>query len=181
MSQTEQPEYLTIARIRRVWGRRGEVAAEILTDFPDRFQPQTEFVLLLRGARQTLALENAWAHKGLLNLKFAGFDSITAAEALVGAEIQIPLDSRRELQPGEIYLSDLVGCAVMEDGAVLGEVEAIEQTGAAPLLQVRTADGELLIPFAEEICRTVDLEHKQVHVKLPAGLKELNQRSHGPE
>jgi len=182
--EATETDYLTIARIRKVWGRRGEVAAEVLTDFPERFQAGEAFTLLHREERKSLELESVWFHKGLATLKFRGFDSISAAETLVGAEIQIPLAGRMPLDPGQVYLSDLVGCAVLEeggvegqvvDGNVLGEVEAVQQTAGAPLLQVRTADGELLIPFAEEICRTVDIERKRILVRLPEGLKELNQ------
>lgn len=177
MSENKDSDYLTIARIRKVWGNRGEVAAEILTDFPERFHPGAELLLLERGSRQKLSLESAWFHKGLANLKFQGFNDISAAETLVGREIQIALSDRKPLRRGEIYLSDLVGCEVWEDGKVLGKVETVEQTGGAPLLQVLTGSGELLIPFAEEICRTVDIERRQIHVRLPAGLKELNERS----
>jgi len=170
-------ECLTIARIRKVWGRRGEVAAEILTEFPERFQPGAELLLAGPGLRQQYSLESAWFHKGLVNLKFQGFDSISAAEKLVGREIVIPLSDRKPLRAGHVYLSDLIGCAALEDGESLGIVEAVQETGAAPLLQVRSATGELLIPFAEDICGKVDLENREIHVRLPEGLKELNEIS----
>jgi 16S rRNA processing protein RimM len=180
VSETKESQYLTIARIRKVWGRRGEVAAEILTDFPERFQAGEDVLLMRFGNRETLGLEGVWFHKGLTNLKFRGFDSISAAETLVGAEIQIPFADRMPLDPGEVFLSDLIGCSVLEEGSVLGQVlghvESVQQTGAAPLLQVRTTEGEMLIPFAEEICRTVDIAGKQIHVRLPEGLRELNQK-----
>ncbi len=174
MREPHDSEYLTIARIRKVWGKRGEVAAEVLTDFPERFQPGVELLLCERGSRQWLPLEGAWFHKGLLNLKFRGFDNISAAETLVGREIQIPLSDRKPLGPGQVYVSDLVGCLVLENGKSLGRVEAVEETGAAPLLQVTTPGGELLIPFAEDICTKVDVGSRQIHVRLPEGLKELN-------
>lgn len=178
MPEANETAYVTIARIRKVWGRRGELAAEIQTDFPERFEPGAEVVVFNGRAREKRTLEGVWFHKGLANLKFAGVDSISAAEPLVGGEIQIPLASRKTLAPKQVYLSDLVGCAVVEVGAaaeeLLGTVESIEETGAAPLLNVLTADGELLIPFAEEICRKVDVGAKRIEVRLPAGLRELN-------
>jgi len=177
VSETSESEYLTIARIRKVWGRRGEVAAEILTDFPERFQAGAELLILRSGSRQALPLEGARFHKGLITLKFRGFDSISEAEALVGGEVQIPFASRMPLPPGEVYLSDLVGCAVLEDGRLLGQVESVQDTGAAPLLRVLDAEGELLIPFVEDICRTIDVAAKQIHVRLPEGLQELNKRA----
>ena len=175
MKETSESEYLTLACIRKVQGNRGEVAAEILTDFPERFQPGEEVILSGGAAPQTVFLENVWLHKGRVILKFRGVDSISAAQALVGLRIEIPISERMPLPAGEVYLSDLVGCAVVENGKILGKVEAIENTGAAPLLQVLTPTGELLIPFAEEICRTVDVGRKEIHVRLPEGLKALNQ------
>jgi len=179
VTETPGAEFVTIARIRRAWGRRGEAAAELLTDFLDRFQPGAELTLLVGGARRQMSLESVWYHKGQAILKFRGLDTISAVETLAGAEIQIPPESRKPLAPGEFFLSDLVGCAVLENGQPLGTVEAVEETGATPLLQVLAEGGEILIPFAEEFCRSVDLAGKQIHVRLPAGLIELNRRDEG--
>lgn len=178
MPETNDSEYVTIARIRKVWGRRGELAAEVQTDFPERFEPGSEVIVFDGRARVKRMLEGVWFHKGFANLKFAGVDSISAAEPLVGGEIQIPLASRKTLARDQVYLSDLIGCAVVEDGPageeMLGTVESIQNTGAAPLLTVRTPEGELLIPFAQEICLKVNVEAKRIDVRLPAGLRELN-------
>jgi len=178
LPDTTESEYVTIARIRKVWGRRGELAAEVQTDFPERFEPGSEVLVFNGRAREKRTLEGVWFHKGFANLKFAGVDSISAAEPLVGGEIQIPRADRKALAPDQVYLSDLVGCAVIEVGAageeMLGTVESIQDTGAAPLLNVLTAEGELLIPFAQEICRKVDVGAKRIDVRLPEGLRELN-------
>jgi 16S rRNA processing protein RimM len=174
LGEASNPERLTIASIRRVRGNRGEVAAEVLTDFPERFEAGVELLLSRNGTQRTLALDEAWFHKGMAILKFRGFDSISAAEELVGWDVQIPLSSRKELPAGEVYLSDLVGCSVLENGEILGTVDSIEQTGAAPLLSVHTESGEILIPFVMDICRTVDVVRREVHVTLPEGLKDIN-------
>jgi 16S rRNA processing protein RimM len=168
-----ESEPLTIGRIRRAHGRRGEVAVEILTDFPDRFQAG-ESVLLSNGTGvETTSVEASRFHKGGMIVKFAGIDSIPAAETLVGRWIQVPDSARRALPPRAVYFSDLIGCTVRENGEALGTVEAVEETGAALLLQVRTAEGELLVPFAEEICQTVDVGKREIRVRLPEGLKDL--------
>ena len=165
---------LTIGRIQKSHGNRGELAAEILTDFPDRFQAGKELWLSDGSASQPRVLEGSWFHKGRVILKFLGCDSITAAEALTGLWIEIPRSERRPLPPGIVYLSDLIGCVVRENGQTVGTVEAIEETGATPVLNVRTTEGELLIPFAAEICQTVDVEKQEIQVRLPEGLQELN-------
>ena len=177
MSQKPEFPYLAIGRIRKTHGRRGELAVEILTDFPDRFQPGKEICLGEEGRLQPVILEACWFHKGLAILKFRECDSLSAAEHLVGLWLWIPRSERRELPQGAVYLADLIGCEVIEEARRLGTVEAIEETGAAPLLRVRNPEGDFLIPFAQEICLTVDVESKQIQVRLPEGLLELNRKS----
>ena len=160
-------------------GRRGEVAAEILSDVPDRFTAGMKLLALPRNSiadRRELELEDLWPHKGLLVLKFAGVDSISEAEALVGCELQVPRSQRSELQAGWNYVSDLVGCAVLDHGREIGRIEDVQfGAGEAPFLMVRDAAGRLLeIPFAEAYLDGVDVERKQVRMKLPEGLLEVN-------
>ncbi|MGB7599248.1 MAG: 16S rRNA processing protein RimM, partial [Candidatus Sulfotelmatobacter sp.] len=104
-------------------GRRGEVAAEIFSRVPDRFSPGMKLLALPREAevqRRELEVEELWPHKGLLVFKFAGVDSISQAETLVGCELQVPQGQRSKLQPGWNYVSDLVGCSVMDAGHEIG-------------------------------------------------------------
>jgi 16S rRNA processing protein RimM len=173
-------EFLTIGKILKPHGRRGEVAVEVLTDFPDRFAAGAEVLLRNNTGAQAARVEESRSHKGRVILKLAGCDSISAAEALVGLWIEVPGTERKVLPRGVVYLADLVGCAVREGGETLGTVEAVQEqdekgeSGAPVLLQVRTPGGELLIPFAAEICRRVDVEGRQIEVRLPEGLRDLN-------
>ncbi|MGA7514509.1 MAG: ribosome maturation factor RimM, partial [Candidatus Sulfotelmatobacter sp.] len=177
-------EFITLARVVKTQGRRGEVAAEILSDAPDRFAAGMKLLALPRDSnvdrretdRRKLELEDLWPHKGLLVLKFAGVDSISDAETLVGCELQVPRSQRSELQTGWNYVSDLVGCEVLDHGREIGRIEDVQfGAGEAPLLMVRDAGGRLLeIPFAEAYLDGVDVERKQVRMKLPEGLLEVN-------
>ena len=170
------PEFVTVARIRRSQGRRGEVAAELLTDFPERFRPGTSFELWKDGQpRREVRLEVSWPHKGSIILKFAGVEDIGGAQALAGWEVQVPYEERMPLPASAVYLSDLEGCTVMERGEPLGTIERVDTGPGTPLLVVATAQGELLIPFAEAICKRVDVAAKVVEVDLPKGLRDLNQ------
>jgi 16S rRNA processing protein RimM len=164
-------------------GRRGEVAAEIHSDVPGRFVPGMHVTAVLRqpeGIRRGLEVEELWPHKGLLILKFAGIDSISDAEALVGSELQIPRSERAALAPGWNYVSDLVGCSVLENGREIGKIEDVQfGAGEAPLLVVADANNvdaktKIEIPFAEAYLEGVDLSRKQVRMKLPEGLLEVN-------
>ena len=159
-------------------GRRGEVAGEILSDVPDRFVLGMKLLALPRNAesRRELEVEELWPHKGLLVLKFAGVDSISEAEPLVGCELQVPNSQRSELQAGWNYVSDLVGCTVLDQGREIGRLEDVQfGAGEAPLLIVRDAAKRVLeIPFAGAYLESVDVTRKQILMKLPEGLLEVN-------
>jgi 16S rRNA processing protein RimM len=159
-------------------GRRGEVASEILSDIPDRFAIGMKLLVLPRdsASRREVEVEELWPHKGLLVLKFAGVDSISEAETLVGSELQLPRSQRSKLDAGWSYVSDLVGCLAFDREREVGRVEDVQfGAGEAPLLIVRDAAARLVeIPFAEAYIESVDVQQKQVHMKLPEGLLEVN-------
>jgi 16S rRNA processing protein RimM len=160
-------------------GRRGEVAGEVLSNIPGRFVVGMKLLALPRapnGPRRELEVEGLWPHKGLLVLKFAGVDSISEAETLVGCELQLPRSQRSKLQAGWNYISDLIGCTVLDHGREIGRIEDVQfGAGEAPLLIVRDLTGRLLeVPFAEAYLDSVEVERKQVRMKLPEGLLEVN-------
>ena len=160
-------------------GRRGEVAGEIYSNVPDRFAVGMKLLALPQepnAHRRELEVEELWPHKSLLVLKFAGVDSISEAETLVGCELQVPSSQRSKLQAGWNYVSDLVGCSVLDQGRDVGRIEDVQfGAGEAPLLIVRGPKGQFLeVPFAEAYLEGVDVEQKQVRMKLPEGLLEVN-------
>ena len=161
-------------------GRQGEVAADLYTDFPERFAERRRvFALSASGTRRELELESHWGHKGRVVLKFHGVETISDAEQLVGSEIQIPRQQRTKLDVGSAYVSDLVGCSVMAIGAGreqrIGEIAEVQfGAGEAPLLVIRQGKQERLVPFAEEFLSDVDIDHKQVRLKLSEGMLEID-------
>jgi len=132
--------------------------------------------LLENGQRREVRVEDLWPHKGLLVLKFEGIDTISDAEPLVGAELQVPQSQRAELEPGWTYLSDLIGCKVFDGDRELGPIDDVQfGAGEAPLLVVKgPAKLPYEIPFAEAYLAEVDLERKQVRMRLPQGMLEVN-------
>lgn len=174
-------------------GRRGEVASEVLSDVPDRFFVGMKLLALSgdsrgraehghpesldrKDSRRELEVEGLWPHKGLLVLKFAGVDSISEAEPLVGCQLQLPLGQRWVLQAGWNYVSDLTGCEVFDGEKKIGRVEDVNfGAGEAPLLIVRSAaNGLFEIPFAEAYIDSVEIKNKLLHMSLPEGLLEVN-------
>lgn len=156
-------------------GRHGEVAAELHTDFPERFEDRARvFALANDGGRRELHVESFWPHKGQIVLKFAGVDSISDAEALIGAEVQVPANERTELEPGTAYVSDLVGCTVWDSNRQIGTVSDVRfGAGEAPLLVVQGAK-EHEIPFAQAFLKTVDVGRKEIRMVLPEGMLDVN-------
>ena len=169
-------EFITLARILKVQGRRGEVLVEPLSDVPDRFRVGLElFALGENEARRELRVEELWPHKNRLALKFVGVDSISDAEALVGSELQVPRDERAQLEPGWTYVSDLVGCVVFDHDRKVGLVEDVQfGAGEAPLLIVKAGGKEHQIPYAEAYLQSVDLGQKEIRMLLPDGMLELD-------
>jgi 16S rRNA processing protein RimM len=196
---------VTLARLVRPQGRKGEVAAEILTDFPDRLTKLTS-VFLWNGCStpRPTPVRSCWlshSHGGQAIFHFEGSDSINDAERLVGLEVQVPLSARVELPEGSYFVTDLIGCTVREafgeetreaaseephatrptSPPPLGHVTGLLSTGASvagtPILEVQTPTGEeLLIPLAAEICVHIDPASRTIKVRLPEGLRGLNPR-----
>jgi 16S rRNA processing protein RimM len=176
-------EWITLAVVIKTQGRRGEVATELHTDVPDRFRQDMRVSALARdGQRHEVTVEDLWPHKNFLVVKFRGIETINDAEPLVGAELQLPRSERAELEQGWTYLSDLVGCTVFDGQREIGKIEDVQfGAGEAPLLVVRSEaqkSGKKLpyeIPFAEAYLEKLDLKQRQVHMKLPEGLLEVNE------
>jgi 16S rRNA processing protein RimM len=189
-----------VARILRPRGNKGEVLAELLTDFPARISILKQVYLRRNsGEPGPAGVQHFWVdrnHPGMGVFHFAGCATISEAEKLRGYDILLPFEERVELPAGHYFVTDLIGCTVFElpaDAAelsspacgmeeaprVLGTVREVLFTGESvagtPLLQVETPGGEMLVPLAEEICARVDVASRRIDVRLPEGLSGLNE------
>lgn len=221
-AQPEAPvpeDWVWLARIRHPQGRKGEVFAELLTDFPEKFAERKRLWLLAepssakpgesssakpglvsghdfslaakasntaralapegKTAPREVELVAHWLHKGGIVLHFAGMDSISAAETLNGLIVAIPRAERAALGEDEVYIGDLIGCALIDiagaNPVVVGEIENVDRTaGPVALLVVQGAEGEVLVPFAKSYLRNIDLTARRVEMALPDGLIDLN-------
>ena len=174
---SETNEFITLARVVKTQGRRGEVAVEVHSDVQGRFSEGMKLVALGEsGDRRELQIEEVWPHKGLLVLKFCCVDSISDAEILVGSELQVPRAERAALQPGWTYVSDLIGCTVLDHGREIGRVEDVQfGAGEAPLLIVaEAANKKFDVPFAEAYLEGIDAARHEVRLNLPEGMLEIN-------
>ena len=185
---TEEQRWVWLARIRRPQGRKGEVFAEILTDFPEKFAERKRLWLVNPSAPEVglreMELSGYWPHKGGIVLHFSGVDSIAAAEAFSGLLVAIPHTERAQLGEDEAYISDLIGCTLVDvsgvgsagaQPAVVGCIEDVDRSGGpVALLVVRRGTQEVLVPFAKSYLRRMDLDAKQIEMELPEGLVDLN-------
>jgi 16S rRNA processing protein RimM len=186
LSSGTSSEFVTLARVKKTQGRKGEVAVEVHSDVPGRFAEGMKLFALPDVAekgrvsghekRRELEVEDLWPHKEFLVLKFLGVDSISDAEALVGCELQVPGSQRAELGAGWNYVSDLVGCAVFDRGREIGRIADVQfGAGEAPLLVVADgAERKFEVPFAEAYLEAVDIARREVRMNLPPGLLEIN-------
>ena len=191
--------WVAVAHILRPRGNKGEIAAELLTDFPQRLTELREvFVADAKEEPRRVEVASCWLsqnHRGQVVFHFAGCSSISEAEKFRGLDVLLPIEQRVTLPAGRYFISDLIGCLVFEcvreaspvassPGAMatapslLGAVSDVQFTGEAvsgtPLLVVDVREGELLIPLAEDICTGIDVRGRRIEVVLPEGLRDLN-------
>jgi 16S rRNA processing protein RimM len=182
LSAETHGEFITLARVVKTQGRHGEVAAELHSDVPDRFAAGMNLLALPKPqdlkpepARRELEVEDLWPHKGLVVLKFRGVDSMNDAELLIGSELQVPNEQRADLESGWNYVSDLVGCTVLDHAREIGRIEDVQfGAGEAPLLIVANAGKKFDVPFAEAYLEGIDKAQRQVRMNLPEGMLEIN-------
>ena len=187
--------WIVLAHLLRPQGRKGEVLAELFTDFPDRFEEQKRVFLAPPGfhGKQEQVREAEvvafWLpvgkNHGRIVLQFAEIHTITEAETLSGLEVIVPHEERQSLDDDSVYISELIGCTVYNGPMALGVVNdvqfAMTADGArrledvAPILAVTSLEGdEVLIPFAKAFLVEVDTGKKRIDMKLPEGLVDVN-------
>jgi 16S rRNA processing protein RimM len=166
-------DLITIGRVVKPQGRRGEVAVVPLSDTPDRFEALSRvFVPGPDGAAREIAVESAWPHQGRFVVKLQGVDSIDDAEEYRGLDLRIAEEDVPALPPGSYYHYQLKGLEVVDvDGRRVGRVEDLLETGGAMVLVIRDPlpEGvrETLIPLADEFVKSVDVVAHRAVVRLP--------------
>jgi 16S rRNA processing protein RimM len=194
------PAWIVLAHLLRPQGRKGEVLAELFTDFPERFEDHKRVFLAAPGfageetearAAEVVAF---WLpvgkNEGRVVLHFAGIETISDAESIAGQDVLVPRAERLALDDESVYVSELIGCTVYDGPQPVGVVEDVQFAmsadgarrldDAAPLLAVRSSEGdEVLIPFAKVFLVGVDTEAKRVDMVLPQGLVDVNRPPDG--
>jgi 16S rRNA processing protein RimM len=175
MEDAGASELVIIARAVKPRGLKGEIVAELLTDFPDRFEDLEELILVSpRGERTTKRLEDFWFQNNRVVLKVAGYDDVDAAKELVGFEFAVLETERVSLPADHYYDWELEGCTVKVGAESIGTVKSVMKTGGAEILVVSNDSGkERLIPLADSIVVEVDTAGKTIVIDPPEGLLDL--------
>ncbi len=174
MRTLPEPSYLVVGQVLRPHGVRGEVRVKIITAHPERLEQHTYFYLAPPDspeAVQRYAVEKLRSHKGTLLLKLGGCDDRDAAEELRGMLVQVRIEEAIPLEEGEYYYFQLIGVRVeTESGEWIGQVTEVLETGANDVYVVRGPRGEVLLPAVDNVVLKLDLELKQMVVRLLPGM-----------
>src|SRR6202789_1574756 len=173
------PAWIVLAHLLRPQGRKGEVLAELFTDFPEHFESRRRVFLAAPGFEGEEAEARSadvvafWMpvgkNEGRIVLQFAGVDTISDAESIAGKDVLVPREERLPLDEESVYISELIGCTVYDGTVPVGIVEDVQFAmsadggrrldDAAPLLAVTSHEGdEILIPFAKAFLVAVNTE-----------------------
>ena len=169
------PESVTVGRVLRPHGVRGEVVVEVLSDVPDRFARGSRMQGIREG-RPSVALKIAAgrAHKSGAVVRFAGCEDRDQAEELRNLWLEVPRSEVPEAEPGTYYQYELVGCRCRVGGVELGRVVEVVEDGGGLLLILEEEEGgrRIPVPFVREFLREVDVAGARIELELPPGLVE---------
>lgn len=162
---------LTVARVGRAHGLRGEVALDVRSDVPERRLVVGARLATEPASAGPLTVERVRQAQERWYVTFAEVGDRTAAEALRGVELVV--DSEDDADDDGWYEHELTGLRAehVADGRLLGEVVGLEHLPAQDLLVVREPDGtRTLVPFVEAIVPVVDVAAGRVVLDPPGGL-----------
>ena len=161
---------MAIARVLAPHGIRGELKCAVLTDYPRRFASTKR--VHLGPQRQPFAVQRARLQGHFVLLKLEGLDSRDDADRWRNAIVQVPGDERVRLPRGHYFWEEIIGLEVRdEDGARLGRVRDIIQTGANDVYVVDTEPGELLVPAIKDVVKRIDPTKGEMAVHLLEGMR----------
>jgi 16S rRNA processing protein RimM len=174
------PEHLVVGHVAKPHGTKGELFVWPLTDRPDEVLAAGSTVLVggadgeLGDEPGEVRIEASRPFKRGVLVRLAGCEGRAAVAALAGRYLFKPITALGALEEGEVFYHQLIGAEVVTvDGEVVGRVREVFETQPAHLLQVRGGAKEHLIPFAQRIVKSVDVEAGRIVIRPPPGLLEL--------
>ena len=167
--------HLAIARIVASYGVRGEVKANVLTDFPERFRHLKAVFVGDKLIRYDVL--SARVRRGQVYLRLAGCETVEAAEKLRGQLVQVPVEEAHPLPEDHYYWHQILDLEVVTDqGEHLGRIVDILDLPANDVYVVEGPYGEVLVPAIEDVVVEVDPARGRMVIKLLPGMVERPER-----
>ncbi|WP_096199338.1 ribosome maturation factor RimM [Bacillus sp. FJAT-45350] len=168
--------WFKVGKIVNTQGLRGEVRVISITDFEEeRFSVGSKLYLEhddLKDLRP-LTVASHRKHKNFDLLTFEGLTNINEVEPFKGGTLQVSEEALGDLDEGEFYYHEIIGCEVWTDeGKELGKIKEILSPGANDVwvVQRKGPGKEILLPYIEDVVKEVNIEEKKVTVHLMEGL-----------
>ncbi len=167
------PETVAVGRVLRPHGVRGEVAIEVLSDVPGRFEKGSRVQGIREGQRPvSLVVAASRPQKGGAVVRFEGIEDRDQAEELRGLDLEVPRSEVPKAPEGTYYQYELLGCLCFNEGEALGRVVEVTEDGGGVMLIVEGDGRRVPVPFVREFLRAVDVEAGRIDLALPPGLLE---------
>ena len=167
------PETVTVGRVLRAHGVRGEVGVEVLSDVPGRFEPGSGMLAVREGEPPArVVVVSSRPHKAGLAVRFEGVEDRDRADELRGCWLEVPRSEVPEAPPGTYYHWQLLGCRCRAGSEDLGTVVEVVEDGGGLLLVCEGGGRRVPVPFVRDFLREVDVDGGRIELELPPGFLE---------
>ncbi len=168
-------KWFNVGKIVNTHGIKGEVRVISKTDFADeRYKPGNKLFLFRKNDTEPLELTVAShrQHKNFDLLTFEGYTNVNQVEPFKEGILKIPESFLTELDEGEYYFHEIIGCSVFTtEGEEIGAIREILTPGANDVWVVKGKNGkEILIPYIDDVVKEVDVKNKKILIHPMEGL-----------
>ena len=158
-------EYMMIGEVLKPQGVRGEVKIKPYAADPDDFYRWTTLYMEKYGVYEPIAADCSRVHDGFAYVTLGDCASMDDAEKLRGVQLYIDRAHAAELDEGEVYICDLIGCvAVDENGNEIGTLTDVLQHGVVDVYVFRTKRGTMMAPAILAAFPEVDTAAQRITV-----------------
>ncbi|MGG3339424.1 ribosome maturation factor RimM [Bacillus subtilis] len=167
--------WFNVGKIVNTHGIKGEVRVISKTDFAEeRYKPGNTLYLFMDGRNEPVevTVNTHRLHKQFHLLQFKERQNLNEVEELKNAIIKVPEEELGELNEGEFYFHEIIGCEVFtEEGELIGKVKEILTPGANDVWVIgRKGKKDVLIPYIESVVKHIDVREKKIEIELMEGL-----------
>jgi 16S rRNA processing protein RimM len=168
-------KWFNVGKIVNTHGIKGEVRVISRTDFAEERYRVGNKLYIFTSDKETpleVIVRSHRQHKQFDLLEFEGYSNVNEVEAFKGSILKVPKDQLGQLDEGEYYFHQIVGCKVIsENDEEIGEIKEILTPGANDVWVVNGKNGkEILIPFIDDIVKEININDKVIKIEVMEGL-----------